>query len=220
MPPPSPSSGFVNLPQLPLTIHRSGEDQEDSPASQNAAASTCSARALSFAEVYSQHYGFVWRVLRAFGLPPAVAEDAAQDVFVVVHRRLPEFDGRHDIRSWLFRIVSFVVTTERRRFRKAALHEPIDDAERPELPDRGPGPFESASNGETLRAVKRALSRMDEAKRIVFVLMDIEEMKAQEVAELLSANVRTVYSRLRLAREQFRSLLEMDEARDSAGKKR
>ncbi len=65
---------------------------------------------------------------------------------------------------------------------------------------------------EGLRALESVLLRMDEEKRLVFVLMDVEEMKAHEVAELFEINVNTVYSRLRLAREQFRRLLEATNA--------
>lgn len=166
---------------------------------------------LAFDQVYAQHYRFVWRVLRARGLPAATVDDAVQDVFVVVHRRLPDFDGRNSIRTWLFRITSWVVAHERRRFRTQPGHEPIDDVT---ISDAGPGPFEMAARSEAIRTLERMLTRMDEEKRIVFVLMDIEEMKAGEVADLLSVNVNTVYSRLRLAREQLRRLREEDAGRE------
>lgn len=166
------------------------------------------APALTFEEVYEQHYRFVWRVLRAFGLSRTAIDDAAQDVFVVVHRRLPEFEGRSTVRTWLFRIASWVVAHERRRFRSKPEHAPIDD----DISDASPGPFDVAARSQALREVERLLSLMDEEKRLVFVLMDLEEMKAAEVAELLETNVNTVYSRLRLAREQFRRLLEASPA--------
>lgn len=159
---------------------------------------------LTFEDVYQEHYRFVWRVLRAFGLPRAAVEDAAQDVFVVVHRRLAEFEGREKIRSWLFHISRWVVTEQRRRFGAKPAHEPIDESVR----DGGPGPFEMAARSEALRRVEEIISRMDDDKRIAFVLLDIEEMTGHEVAELLGISVNTVYSRLRLAREQFRRLLQ------------
>ncbi|AKU93662.1 RNA polymerase sigma factor RpoE [Labilithrix luteola] len=170
----------------------------------NDAASLSGTRStITFSEVYTQYYRFVWRVLRAFGVPPTIVEDVAQDVFVVVHRRLPEFEGRSDVRTWLFRIAKWVVTDERRRRRAKPAHEPLDDAA---VADARPGPFEMAARSEAVRTLERILGRMDEEKRIVFVLMDLEEMKALEVADLLATNVNTVYSRLRLAREQFRRL--------------
>lgn len=160
---------------------------------------------LSFEEVYNRHYRFVWSVLRAFGVPPGTVEDVAQDVFVVVHRRLPDFEGRSNVRTWLFRIASWVVARERRRFRTRRPHESIGDDD---VRDGGPSPFETTASRQALRTVERILNRMDEEKRVVFVLMDIEGMKAHEVAELFPMNVQTIYSRLRIAREQFRRLLE------------
>ena len=159
---------------------------------------------LTFDQVYERHFAFVWRVLRMSGLPPAVVEDAAQDVFVVVHRRLAEFEGRSDIRTWLYRVAQWVVADVRRRTRTRPEHEPVDE----ELPDEADGPFEVLARSEAAETLERILDRMDPEKRMAFLLLDIEEMKANEVAALLEVNVNTVYSRLRLAREQFRRLLE------------
>lgn len=165
---------------------------------------------LAFDDVYEKHFRFVWRVLRALGLPPSAVDDAAQDVFVVVHRRLNEFEGRSDIRTWLYRIAAWTVASERRRLRAQADHEPIDDES---IRDGAASPFEALARSEAVQRLERVLSRMDEDKRMVFLLMDVEEMKAGEVAELLELNVNTVYSRLRLAREQFRRLVEESSSR-------
>jgi RNA polymerase sigma-70 factor (ECF subfamily) len=160
---------------------------------------------LSFDQVYEQHFRFVWRVLRALGVAPSTVEDAAQDVFVVVHRRLAEFEGRSDIRTWLYRIAAWVVAGERRRLRRKPAPDPITDDQ---ITDRAEGPFEVAARSEAMRTLERILAKMDPDKRLAFLLIDIEEMKASEVGELLGLNVNTVSSRLRLAREQFRALLE------------
>lgn len=157
----------------------------------------------TFEQVYEQHVGFVWRVLRTLELPPSMVEDVAQEVFVVVHRRLAEFEGRSDIRTWLFRVAKFVASNERRRPGTKQRHELVDEA----IPDSADGPFEVVARSEAIRELERILDRMDPDKRMVLLLLDIEEMKASEVAELLEINVNTVYSRLRLAREQFRRLL-------------
>lgn len=157
----------------------------------------------TFEQVYEEHFGFVWRVLRTLGLPHGAVEDAAQDVFVVVHRRLAEFEGRSDIRTWLFQVAKWVVVAERRRARAKPEHELVDEGIRDESLD----PFDAVARSEAVRTLERVLARMDADKRIAFLLLDIEEMKASEVAELLEINVNTVYSRLRLAREQFRKLL-------------
>lgn len=161
---------------------------------------------LDFERIYEQHFGFVWRVLRTLGLPPSAVEDAAQDVFVVVHRRLSEFEGRSDIRTWLFRIAQWVVVAERRRARAKPEHE-LDE----EIHDPAADPFETTARSEAVQTLVRILARMDPEKRMAFLLLDVEEMKASEVADLLEINVNTVYSRLRLAREQFRKLRDESE---------
>jgi RNA polymerase sigma-70 factor (ECF subfamily) len=167
---------------------------------------------LSFDQVYERHFRFVWRVLRASGLPPSMVEDAAQDVFVVVHRRLSEFECRSDIRTWLFRIASWVVTSERRKLRTKRENEENDEHAVSDVRDRSAGPLEILERSEAIRTLERILGRMDPEKRMAFLLMDIEEMKASEVAEVLEINVNTVYSRLRLAREQFKLLLQKSSA--------
>lgn len=167
---------------------------------------------LDFDQVYEQHFGFVWRVLRTLGLPPSAVEDAAQDVFVVVHRRLAEFEGRSDIRTWLFRIAQWVVVAERRRARTRPEHELVDE----DIRDGSADPFEVVARSEAVQTLVRALARMEPDKRVPFLLMDVEEMKASEVAELLEINVNTVYSRLRLAREQFRQLIDASQREPGA----
>ncbi|WP_169927972.1 RNA polymerase sigma factor [Labilithrix luteola] len=167
----------------------------------------------TFDEVYERYLPFVWRVLRTLELPTWAIDDAVQEVFVVVHRRLSEFEGRSDIRTWLFRVATWVAANERRRVKANAPHELIDEA----IPDNADGPFEVVVRSETIRTLERVLDRMDSEKRMVLVLMDIEEMKATELAEIFGINVNTVYSRLRLAREQFRRLFDENAPLTEAG---
>ena len=72
-------------------------------------AATEAARVPSLRELFEAHYAFVWRTMRHFGLDEASADDAAQDTFVVVHRRLADYDGRTHIRGWLYGIARRVV---------------------------------------------------------------------------------------------------------------
>src|ERR1044071_2880363 len=76
----------------------------DMPSAAHALAEPRSAAIPAFDEVHAAPVGFVWRVLRTFGVPGAQIEDAVQDVFVVVHRRLAEWQGRAAITTWLFAI--------------------------------------------------------------------------------------------------------------------
>lgn len=149
----------------------------------------------AFDDVYAAHFGFVWRLLRTFGVADAALEDAAQDVFVVVHRRLPEFEGRAAITTWLFAIARRVASTYRR---KVGRTEPLAD-EPPGTADT----FAAMSRAQAASTVMAILDTFDEDKRIVFSLVELEQMSVPEVAHMLEINLNTAYSRLRIARQLF-----------------
>lgn len=151
--------------------------------------------AVSFDDVYSAHFTFVWRVLRTFGVADAQLEDAAQDVFVVVHRKLAEFEHRAAITTWLFAIARRVAGAHRR---KAGRTDSLD-AEPAGTDDT----FASASRAQAAATVLAILDAMDEDKRIVFALVELEQLSVPEVARMLDINLNTAYSRLRLARQAF-----------------
>lgn len=154
---------------------------------------------LSFDEVYEAHFAFVWRVLRTFGVPEAGLEDAAQDVFVVVHRRLAEFEGRAAITTWLFAIARRVAGTHRRRAGRDTRTEPIADDDFAATTDT----FAALSRAQAVATVLAILDTMDEDKRMVFALVELEQLSVPEVAKLLDLNLNTTYSRLRIARQHF-----------------
>jgi RNA polymerase sigma-70 factor (ECF subfamily) len=157
----------------------------------------------AFAQVYDELFDFVWRSVRRLGVPPAGVDDAVQDVFVIVHRRLPEFEGRSSLKTWVFGIALRVARDHKRRDRRKGGHEPLDAA----MPDHAPGPAEAAARAEAVRELDRLLASLDDDKRAVFVLAEIEELTAPEIAEALSIPVNTVYSRLRAARRDFEAAL-------------
>lgn len=151
----------------------------------------------TFDEVYTQHVAFVWRTLRTFGVPDGQLEDAVQDVFVVVHRRLPEWQGRAAITTWLFAIARRVASSHRRRTAsdrtEALTEEPEGEA----------NTFEAMSRAQAAATVMAILDGMDEDKRVVFALVELEQLPVPEVARMLDLNLNTAYSRLRLARAAF-----------------
>ena len=154
-----------------------------------------------FEDVFRDHFDFVWSGLRHLGLPVPAVDDAVQDVFLVVHRRLAEFQGRSALRTWLYGIVLRVAMNHRRKLRRTETSEaePIPLT----VDDGRPGPAADAERSEALRLLERLLSELDEDKREVLVLADLEQFTAPEIAELLGIGVNTVYSRLRAARKLF-----------------
>ncbi|AKF05679.1 RNA polymerase sigma factor [Sandaracinus amylolyticus] len=154
----------------------------------------------SFDEVYDAHVDFLWRSARALGVPATAIDDVLQDVFVVVHRRLPEFEGRAAIRTWLARILVRVIQEHRRRFRRKHDHAALPD----DVVDvTSAGPHEEVARAEAVRLLGEILAAMGEDQRTVFVLAEIEQMPVPEIASALEVNVNTVYSRLRLARREY-----------------
>jgi RNA polymerase sigma-70 factor, ECF subfamily len=156
--------------------------------------------ALEFGAVYREQARFVFRILRRLGVPPEALEDATQDVFLVVHRRWDAYDRTVPIRSWLFGITRRVAADTRKRLhRLAARSEGRIDTER--LGD----PADVAARAEASDFVARFLETLDEDKRIVFVLSDVEGFTAPEIGEALGVNLNTIYARLRAARLRFQA---------------
>jgi RNA polymerase sigma-70 factor (ECF subfamily) len=157
------------------------------------------ARRARFDAIYAEYFRFVWHGLRRLGVDNASADDAAQDVFLVLHRRLDELDDGVPVKVWLFRVAMHVAKDHRRRARRKGGLDPLDDA----LPDPGPGPSETAARAEALRTLDRLLDALDDERRAVFVMAEVEQMTAPEIAEVLGVKLNTVYSRLRGARAAF-----------------
>jgi RNA polymerase sigma-70 factor (ECF subfamily) len=153
---------------------------------------------VSFTQLYEENFDFVWRSIRMLGVPADAADDAAQDVFLVAHRRLADFEGRSLPRTWLFAIALRVVSDYRRsRRRKMRLLDEVMHTE----PQPARTPFDAAVGSERRDVLLSALDALSEDQRAVFVLADIEELSAPEIASALEVNLNTVYSRLRSARK-------------------
>lgn len=156
-----------------------------------------------FNELYDAHVDAVWRTVSRLGVAPANVEDAVQEVFVVAHQRRADFEGRSSLKTWLVGIAVRVASAWRRDDARRARMEAVPD----ELVDGALSPeavSEAARGAEVLR---RVLSRLAPERREVFVLFELEELTAPEIASATGLKVNTVYSRLRLAREDFEAAL-------------
>jgi RNA polymerase sigma-70 factor, ECF subfamily len=155
---------------------------------------------LTLDEIYRQHAPFVWRALRRLGVPPADVEDVCQEVFTVVHRKLAAFEGRSSMRTWLYGIAVRVASSHRRRrhlTRELPSGLVIEDQA---SPSESPDPIER----QQARAIlDRLLDSLDDDKRAVFVLFELEELPMPDVAEAVGCPLQTAYSRLYAARKVF-----------------
>lgn len=151
-----------------------------------------------FAALYQQHAGLVRRALRQLGVAPASLDDAVQDVFVVLHRRIDEYERDRSLKNWLWGIARGVASGYRRSERRRdRLHATLPAPEGPGLPERGVARREAAD------ILDDFLGSLDADKCAVFVLSELEGRRGPEIAEQLQVNLNTVYARLRAARQRF-----------------
>jgi RNA polymerase sigma-70 factor (ECF subfamily) len=182
----------------------------------DAAAEYAVSTSLAFRDVYAEHFPFVWRSARGLGVRDAALDDVVQEIFVVVHRRLPEFAHRSQIRTWISGIALNVVRRHRRTVFRKSPHE-LAKEEAPDvdtLRAASPDPYDAAALAEDTRLLERLLDQLDDEKREVLVLAELEEMPVPEIAEALGLKLNTAYSRLRLARQEFDQALARHRARD------
>jgi len=143
--------------------------------------------------------GFVWRCLKGLGLGPGALEDAAQEVFIIVHRRLPEFRGDSTVRTWLYSIVRNVASNHQRQLRRRA-EVATPEAE---LPCPGSGPEGQLQTQQAAEFVQEHLRRLDEQKRELFILGLLEGLSGPELADALDLPLNNVYTSLRRLRLGF-----------------
>ena len=179
-----------------LAIHRRPGPRTDPPSSDP--------WRRELAEIYRLHADFVRRSADHLGVPPPHLDDVVHDVFIIAHRRLPDFDqARGSLRSWLFGITKRVVLHHRRdaaRHRRRLRVVPE--------PPRVPCPDEEVARRQVIDRIEAFLESLPPKQRLVFALADVEGMAGVEVARSLGVNINTVYARLRAARRAFNLYLD------------
>ena len=165
--------------------------------------------------IYRDQGRFVWLSLQRLGINPSDLDDVAQDVFMIVHRRLDTFDRRARITTWLFGICMRVAANYRRRRRWT--REVLSGGNEDERPAALVAADDVLVRREQRELAERALNRLEVAKRATFVMFEIESLSCLEIAEVMNVPVGTVYSRLHSARRQLEKTLSRDLARRGLG---
>lgn len=170
------------------------------------------------AGLFRAHFGFVRRVLRRCGVAEADLDDAVQEVFLVVHRRIDDFEGRASETTWLYAVAVRVASTLRR---SASREQARRDKAGAQMHGAGEAdPERELSRQEAAALLDRLLDELDGTKRTVFVLAELEGVPVPEIAQIMDANLRTTHSRLRLARQRFNAALERHHAQESGRMRR
>jgi RNA polymerase sigma-70 factor (ECF subfamily) len=158
----------------------------------------------TFDELYEAHVDFLWRNARRLGVRDDAVDDVLQHVFMVVHRRLVDVTRAGSERAFLFGILVRVVREHNRSLRRKSPHGFHEATDPDVLPDDHARRADDAvARAEAAQLLQRWLDALDDDKREVFVLADLEQMTAREIAEATGTNPRTVASRLRAARLQI-----------------
>ncbi|HYP98183.1 MAG TPA: sigma-70 family RNA polymerase sigma factor [Polyangiaceae bacterium] len=171
---------------------------------------------LDFRAIYERWFDEVSRWVRALGGPEADREDLVQDVFAVVHRRLPDFDG-DNLPGWLYQITRHRVRDFRRLvWVKRILFGSVPLPEN--LAKEGASPIEILETRQKRAMLERLLDRLTESERLALVLFEIDGYSGEEIAEILGVPLNTVWSRTHKARRKLLGWLAKDEssARTSA----
>jgi RNA polymerase sigma-70 factor (ECF subfamily) len=182
------------MPGLPDAIPMS----EPEPAKDNADGPT----RLTVTQVHERHGEFVWRTLHRMGIRAPHVEDVYQEVFLVVHRRLPSFAGQSALTTWLYEICFRVAAGYRRKahFRREEL---VSDWSEVELSSTVPSPERQLATARQAKLLERLLDDLPLEYRVVFVMFEIEGLTSEQISESLGAPIGTVYSRLYRARKRF-----------------
>lgn len=160
----------------------------------------------TFNAIYDAWLESVLRWIRAFGVPQADREDIAQDVFLVVRRRLHAFDGENPA-AWLYRITKRQVRDFRRRtwIKNIFTREHTDALDT--MPDERAGPAAVLERKQSQRILLTILAKMNPDRRAAFMLFELDGLSGEEIARIQGVAVTTVWKRLHFARKEFLALV-------------
>lgn len=165
-----------------------------------------------FPAVYRDYFDFVWSCTRRLGVSVAATDDVVQEVFIVIHSRLHTLERPEALRSWIYGVVRRVVSAHHRTRRsKLEGPSPLDLTDLPSPHQKTP--LDLAEQNDQVKLLWSVLEELDDDKREVFVLAELEEMTAPEISEAIDIPINTAYSRLRAARQAFNEALARRQAR-------
>src|SRR5882724_12657236 len=166
--------------------------------------------------LFEQNLDFVWRSLRRLGVPLATVDDATQQVWLIVAKRLPEIAVESE-RSFLFGTAMRIASDVRRSMLR---RREVSNSSPPEVADPAPQAEELLERQRARSVLDQLLEDLPEELRVVFVLYELEEQTAAEIAELLGIPSGTAASRLRRARAEFEQIVKRYRARGKLGGER
>ena len=155
----------------------------------------------TFRQIFEENLGYAWRALRHMGVPEGDLDDVCQEVFLIVDRKLEDCRERAALRAWIYGICWHLAKNHARR---AHLRHETLCADVPEVSCEAPQES-GLARAESYDRLRAMLDGLDEDKRVVFVLRELEELSMRQVAQAVGCPLFTAYSRLRAARAALRA---------------
>lgn len=172
-------------------------------------------QALNQLVLSQQHY--VYSIAMSVLKNPEDAADLTQEAFIRLFRALPQYNGESRFTTWLYRLVVNLGRDElRRRGRQVQIAPPGDDEEQDHVTtiadhDRWSDPELAADSQETRQQVREALDQLEEHYRLVLTLYYFEDLKYQDIAEIMDIPLNTVKSHIRRGKERLAAIMEAQE---------
>jgi RNA polymerase sigma-70 factor (ECF subfamily) len=161
-------------------------------------------------DAYREHFRYTWALVGRLGVPQSHVEDVVQEVFLVLHRRRADFRNESSVKTWLHGIALRVARRHRGRIQRGEV-DPLPPDARSKSPS-----LESRVEGRAqLARLDALLDQLPDEQREVFVLSEVAQLRAPEIAQVMGVKLNTVYSRLRLARSRMKASLEAMQNADS-----
>jgi RNA polymerase sigma-70 factor (ECF subfamily) len=179
----------------PALVSQSGEHRPK-PLGQTAVADE------PFQALYQAHFRLVWSALARLGVRESDRMDLTQKVFLVAFLKLPEFEGRSLVSTWLWGICRRVAIAHRRS--SAVRYEVMTDPTQFDSLFVQPGDSPTQPSASQEVAVEEMLAKLSKPQRIVFELAEVDDLDGPQIATLLNISLGTVRSRLRYARQRIR----------------
>lgn len=164
-----------------------------------------------FDAIFEAEFAYVWTSLRRLGVQERELEDLTHDVFLEVFRRIGTYDPARPIRPWLFAF-AFRFASD---YRRLARHRREVMGTEAEESDPLPSADRLLQMKQNQHLVERAIRKIDPDRQAVFILHELDETPMADVAAALAIPVNTAYSRLRLAREEFREAVRRESRKEA-----
>ena len=172
---------------------------------------------LVFEDVYHAYFRQTVAWMRGLGVPEAEIEDVAQDVFLVVRRKLSHFHGGN-LAGWLYRIANLTVRNFRRRAWFKNLFSRSREIDSMELAGPSTTPAMALEKKQDQHVLAQMLARISDKRRTTLILFEIEGYSGQEIARLHGVPVKTVWTRLHHARKALVAMVATRRRQRETGK--